>query len=329
MATKQLNDVSVLWVAGSNFPAKTGIKIHNHDYYHLFYLREGEATFQVGEKTYTIHPGESILAKKNVNHGLKPINEKAVRCFEVKFTALDSTTVRMLDSIPIHIPKDNFITQLLQILVDESVLGAPSSPAFTANYLITTINYLYRKFAKTEIGDSTIIETSGLSDLSKKILKYLETNFNKDINLQMIADEIDLNKNYMCSAFKRDTNMTIGNCLMLIRVHKSAELISYSDMSLSQVASNTGFTNISHFNRVFKKIVGIPPGQYRKMFSADMLFPANLEILPEHAQYNGFIVSVLARKKLSTSDILLLEGILDEESTEKLKSAIETQNDDI
>ena len=316
----QYKDVSALWVAESNFPIGSGLNVHNHNYYHLFYIREGEAEFPVEDKTYTIHAGESVLAKKYVYHGLKPVENKMLRCLEVKFSVLSSVTERMIEDIPAHIPQDDFVSKLLQLIVEESILGSPNSSAFTTNYLITLINYLYRKYSKTRESDSKVIDTNGLSDLSKHIINYLENNINDRISLQAIADELGLNKNYICSAFKKDTNMTIGDCDMLIRIRKAAELISYSDMNMALVASSTGFANLSHFNRTFKRIVGIPPGHYRKMFSAKLIVPTDIELSPEFKESNGFIVSVLAGKKFSAADVLLHEGFYKEDDIKISKS---------
>lgn len=99
--------------------------------------------------------------------------------------------------------------------------------------------------------------------------------------------------------------MTIGNCQTAIRIRKAAEMISFSDMNLVQVASATGFTNLSHFNRIFKKIVGIPPGQYRRMFTGSILTKIDDETaIQEVVGQNGFIVSVLGRKRLTIAEII-------------------------
>lgn len=300
-------DVSVLWVAESNFRHQCGIKVHSHDYYHLFVVRQGPLEFPVGDETYTLNTDECVLAKPGVPHGLNEANIPMGRCYEVKFTVSAPRLEVMLSALPDYFPKDTFAAQLVRALVKESTLQEPSTPAFVSCYLTALIQYLYRQYGDKKLSETSIVDTVGFSQVSRDIIQYLEHNYDREVPLQEIADMVGFNKNYICSVFKRDSGMTIGSCQTVIRIHKAAELISFSDMSLNQVAAATGFTNLSHFNRIFKKVVRIPPGQYRRMFAANILTHGQTsdEALNEVLKENGFIVSVLGRKQLSIEDILV------------------------
>lgn len=300
---------NVLWVAESNFPIKGGIKVHSHDYYHLFFIRQGPVDMPMGDETYTLSDGEFMIARPNTPHGMNEVTTRMVRCFEVKFAVSSNRLRRLLDTLPPTFPGDSFVAAIIQELVTESARGEPASPTIASDYLLTLINYLFRHYGVSEEPTSTIIDTTGYSQVSKDVVHYLETHYQQEVPLQEVADALDFNKNYICSAFKRDSGMTIGGCLTIIRIRKAAEFISFSDMNLSQVAEATGFTNLSHFNRIFKKVVGIPPGQYRRMFPADILLPGDVELSPEWMEQNGFIYAVLGGKKLSAETISILEGL--------------------
>ena len=309
MKTCSDRSANVLWVAESNFPIKGGIKEHTHDYYHLFYVRQGPVDFPVGNEVYAMGDGEFILARPGTRHGMNEITVRTVRCYEVKFSVSSHRLERLLAALPLKLSRDSFVSALIQELVDESARGEPASPAIASDYLLTLINYLYRHYGTHEEIHTSIIDTTGYSQVSRDIVHYLEAHYQQEVPLQEVADSLNLNKNYICSAFKRDSGMTIGGCLTVIRIRKAAELISFSDMNLSQVAEATGFTNLSHFNRIFKKVTGIPPGQYRRMFPADILLPGDVEQSPEWMELNGFVYSVLGGKKLSAETISVLEGL--------------------
>lgn len=303
------HDVSVLWVAESNIPYQTCIKLHSHDYYHLFMVRQGPAEFRVGDSRFTLGPNECVLARPGQPHSLEKVVSPIVRCYEIKFTVSGSPIEAFLGAMPNHFPADPFAYSLTEVLVKESTLQKPSTPAFTASYLTTLILYLFRNYGESTPPESTFIDTTGYSKLSREIVQYLERNCHREVPLQEVADTVGFNKNYICSAFKRDTGMTIGNCHTIIRIRKAAELISFSDMTLNQVAESTGFTNLSHFNRIFKKVVHIPPGQYRRMFASGLLSSPDKAVSDPGVQdtlaQNGFIVAVLGRKQLSIADILM------------------------
>lgn len=309
MKTSSDRSANVLWVAESNFPIKGGIKVHTHDYYHLFYVRQGPVDFPVGDEVFAMEDGSFILARPGTPHGMNEVTVRMVRCYEVKFSVSSHRLERLLAALPPKLPKDDFVSALIRELVEESARGEPSSPTIASDYLLTLINYLYRHYGVHEEVDTGVIDTTGYSQVSKDIVRYLESHYQHEVPLQEVADSLGFNKNYICSAFKRDSGMTIGGCLTVIRIRKAAELISFSDMNLSQVAEATGFTNLSHFNRIFKKVTGIPPGQYRRMFPVDILLPGDVEQSPEWMEQNGFIYSVLGGKKLSAETISVLEGL--------------------
>jgi len=85
----------------------------------------------------------------------------------------------------------------------------------------------------------------------------------------------------------------------MIRIRRAAELIVYSDHSLSQVASMCGYASVSHFNRVFLKYVGITPGQCRRAYPADILFGNFSKGSAPNDQPNRFVYSALAHKRIT------------------------------
>ena len=92
---------------------------------------------------------------------------------------------------------------------------------------------------------------------------------------------------------------TVASASALFTPSRAAELIVYSDHSLSQVSSMCGYSSVSHFNRVFLKYAGITPGQARRAYPANILFG-----FPDRAQKpaspsENFMYSVLARKRIT------------------------------
>lgn len=302
--------VNVLWVVESNFVKGNGIKSHEHGYYHLFMVREGCADVTIADRDYRLSAGDFFIVKPGVTHALHDVTIPILKCYEVKFVAMTPQINKLMQTLPDYFPADPFAGALVKELVTEGARGEAGSPKFAGDYAMALIDYLYRHYGVQETSATSIVDTAGYSELSCKIVAYLEEHFVEELPLQEVADAVGFNKNYMCSAFKRDTGMTVGNCLTVIRIRKAAELISFSDMNLNQVASATGFVNLSHFNRIFKKVVGIPPGHYRRMFSGDILTKQDYKGIDDEAiqtilKQNGFIISVLGRKRLSIQGILM------------------------
>lgn len=304
---------SVLWVAESNWVPNSGIKPHSHDYYHLFIVRQGPLGFTCDNEAYSLKDGEALLALPGVVHSMNNTALPMGRIYEVKFMIQSPSLREQLANLPARLPATPFVDELIRELVAESDLQTPSTPSYVSDYLLSLLDFYIRHYGKPYGQDTTIIDTTGFSKTSIEIVQFLESHYEREFSLQEVADAVGLNKNYICSVFKRDSGVTIGSCQAAIRIRKAAEMISFSDMNLTQVASATGFANLSHFNRIFKKVVGIPPGQYRRMFTGDIVNTGDSKAsLQEIITQNGFIVAVLGRKKLTIHDII---KVADEEET--------------
>ena len=298
--------IQALWVAESNWTPDSGVKLHAHDgYYHMFLVREGAAEFTVGKDSRVLQKGMAILAAPGTVHGLINSSDSLVSTYEIKFTSSSPSVLRQLHTLPGYLPASPLSELMAAEIVREGARQEINSQAYVSDYLIALLDYYCRYYGRREKSDTAVVDTSGFSETSKKIVRYLEANYNREIPLQEVATAVGFNKNYICSVFKKDAGMTIGACHTLIRIRRAAEMISFSDMDLMQVSQSTGFVSISHFNRVFKKVVGLPPGQYRRMFPSGILIEDRRpEIIETLKEQNGFIAAIVSRKKMSIQEIL-------------------------
>ena len=141
-----------------------------------------------------------------------------------------------------------------------------------------------------------MIDTLGYNKLSKRVIAFLTDHYGENLSLDDISAGVGVTKNYLCNAFKLNTNITIVDCLNMIRIRKAAEQIVYSDLPLTQIAQMCGYVSASHFNRVFMRYVGMPPGQCRRAYAYDMA--------GENTRLPGsFISSVLSGKPI-TQDMI-------------------------
>ncbi|MBQ4516408.1 MAG: AraC family transcriptional regulator [Clostridia bacterium] len=88
---------------------------------------------------------------------------------------------------------------------------------------------------------------------------------NTEFNVNMIADMLNINANYLSAIYKRKTDMNILDNIRALRVKEAKRLIVETKIPLENIAKQAGFGSITTFNRVFKKFTGISPGIYRNM----------------------------------------------------------------
>ena len=101
----------------------------------------------------------------------------------------------------------------------------------------------------------------------RRLKAYMHNNCSKAISLSDLSRECGRSTVYLSQIFPKYLHLTFGEYLRSIRIEKATSMLSGKNISLSQVALETGFSDQSHFNRCFKRIHGITPGEYVKKFS--------------------------------------------------------------
>jgi AraC-like DNA-binding protein len=101
------------------------------------------------------------------------------------------------------------------------------------------------------------------SDRIKKVLEHVSENFKNQIRLDDVAQLANMSESAFSRYFKKRTRKTFSNFLTDIRIEYACKLLQNDKLSISQIAFDSGFYNLSNFNRQFKAIKKITPLAYR------------------------------------------------------------------
>lgn len=99
-------------------------------------------------------------------------------------------------------------------------------------------------------------------------LDYIEAHYAEKITLDQVANYAFMNSTYMSELFKKEMGITLNDYINNLRIIHACEYIRFSDCSMAQVAEYCGFSDQNYFTKVFKKIVGKTPSQYRGSFAS-------------------------------------------------------------
>ena len=95
-------------------------------------------------------------------------------------------------------------------------------------------------------------------------MTYLSRNYDRRVSLEEIAQAVSFSASECCRVFKKVTGETIFEYLRSYRLARSMELLRNTQLSVSQIAYDTGFCSTSYLIETFKASFGITPLQYRK-----------------------------------------------------------------
>jgi hypothetical protein len=101
-------------------------------------------------------------------------------------------------------------------------------------------------------------------ELKEMIQDQMDTNMS--LSLQQVSEELEINPAYLSREFsKYFENLTFGDYIRKMRIEKAIHFMQTTNYSLTEIAYLTGFSDQSHFNRIFKKQMGENPSSYKKM----------------------------------------------------------------
>lgn len=108
-----------------------------------------------------------------------------------------------------------------------------------------------------------IASRDGGNQYIRKALAYISEHYGQPLTITDLAEFVGLSPNHFSSLFQKSVGMKFHEYLCRVRVEESKNLLLFSDYSLTDIAIAAGFPDQSYFCKVFKRIVGLPPGQFR------------------------------------------------------------------
>lgn len=133
-------------------------------------------------------------------------------------------------------------------------------------FLLQILNRL-SSCKKTKLLSNTAYSSSNFSveanDPVSKVYTYLFNHYKEKITLQEIANYVKQNPSALCRYFRQRTDKSIFRCLAEIRIEHACKLLSYSNLSVSQIAYESGYGNVPYFIKQFESLTQRTPKEYR------------------------------------------------------------------
>jgi len=100
--------------------------------------------------------------------------------------------------------------------------------------------------------------------MQREILTYLQYNYTDPLRLETLAEQFHLSEKYLSRYFKQHFHLTLTQYLMHLRLTHACHLLESTSLPVTEVALQSGFSNVSHFIRSFHASFRMSPLQYRK-----------------------------------------------------------------
>jgi two-component system, response regulator YesN len=105
------------------------------------------------------------------------------------------------------------------------------------------------------------------SSAIRRAIEYIRMNLNQDLSLDSISGSLNLNSYELSRQFKKETGKNITEYINNRRINEALYILENDNISITDVAFTVGFNDVNYFTKVFKKLKGITPSEYRKQKS--------------------------------------------------------------
>lgn len=260
-------------------PNPDSYEMHFHSATEICLPLVGGCYVTTQKEQFFVRAGEVLIVPPGEPHALRMErgSERYLIIFEMNgaFTMKEFSALRSMTLRTIYLSKDEEATEpVRQVLMD--LVAAYESYSTLRNMhcyarLLDVYALLGEKYLPTIASREELNAINRISgeDAFNRALDYVNKNYAEDITLDSLADYAGFSRYTLSRMFSKHTGNTFTQYLNARRVSMATELLSQSDLPITQVALRVGFGSIATFNRVFRSLRGCTPSQFRNVYSAE------------------------------------------------------------
>lgn len=260
-------------------------KGESHNFWEIIYADKGNLQIKAGNKEFILAQGECYFHKPNEFHVHKADGHVAPNIFIISFVC-NSQSMKFYRSKKIKIPAK--LRPLISSIIDEgkksfdlpfnktefiplrlrndSIIGGPQ---MIRTYLEQFLILLLRHEC---IADNTGIFSSGeimTGHIATKMRSKLDTYAYEKISVEQFCKEMRYSKSYLSKIFLTSYGCTINAYINKVKINEAKKLIREQTYNFSQISDMLCFSNPFYFSRVFRRITGMSPSEYKDSVKID------------------------------------------------------------
>ncbi len=254
--------------------------VHQHFFFELIYVLSGSCRQHINQETFTLGAGQFCLVAPNTEHSIGVFDSSIIINILIRHSTFEDIFYNILED-----------TNKISVFFNNSLYAKNQSPYLIADsendsfireqVLLMFMEYIEKsKYYENILNSSLMIlfskllqkyednifysnETKKISSCFSDIMAYIYENY-QHTSLNEIARHFHFSPEYCSRLIKQYTGKSFTKIQQNIRFSKACFFLENTNSTIAEISSLIGYHNVEHFNRLFKKIYGMTPSQYRK-----------------------------------------------------------------
>lgn len=259
------------------------VRWHWHRELELMYVMSGRANFLVNDLSFDLSEGGCLFVNTNTLHAVHPIDGYDCEYVSIVFhmnylfgyahsklaslymlPVTNSQSMRVVD-----FSSNPKAVTLIRNIIHTNYEKSYAYELITKDYLLQLwLLLLEHHHSLSQTADAYPVNQQISLDETrvKEAITFITQHFAENITLEEIAGSIHISKSECCRCFKRCLGCSPFEYLLKYRIYSSTDLLSNpkNNLSISEIAMQTGFNSSSYYNKIFRKYMGCTPSQFKK-----------------------------------------------------------------
>ncbi|WP_127589204.1 helix-turn-helix transcriptional regulator [Paenibacillus koleovorans] len=265
---------------------RSEVHLHRRIYdFELLYLIEGDIEAEVGDQSVRLSSGSLLYLPSGVYHKIRVLTLPFASFLGIHFDYFNELFITRDEDIIVNetqLAPERFcyepsldnggmlflpmyvhrlrpqVVSLMEQLIQEFNLQRPGHPLVCNGLLLQLFGLLRRAVPLKQTGP-TLRYTEAVLELSKQMEEHCE----EDWSNERLARELCVHEDYGIKLFREVVGVTPNKYLQQLRHQRAKQYLRETDWTMATIAHRTGYADEHYFSRVFKKLEGLPPRDYR------------------------------------------------------------------
>lgn len=280
----------------SNLLHSLPVRPHFHYFVEILYLTEGSILAECNEQSFFLSKGDMILFFPSSVHALYTVSD-APFCYEVlKFdpAAFGSHALGSFGSIPdfssllfsgrkkvsastekspantsagIYFPAETLtglpVSSIFHTCVVEAENKQYGFQSLLHTKILELLTYVLRIWRQNGFDTDTLYTAAGQYDSIYSITAYIDAHLEENLKVNMLAARCGMSYSYFAKNFREVYGQSCKKYMESLRLSKAENLLLFTNLDLTYISQETGFSDCSHLIHAFRTKYGVTPHQYR------------------------------------------------------------------
>lgn len=225
----------------------------------FYFVTGGSCRIVIEGKPFHARAGDWFFIPAETRHSYADLPGEPFEKYWIHFDLFPNASLPRLLQLPLAVRGDEETTQLFEHLTEANA-SASLADKLHAKIILLQLITQYLEIARKDDLPVMMEEERGINE----VLHYIHHNLARPLNNRLLAQQCHMHPNHFIRYFSQRTGQTPASYVVQCRMDMARQLLSQTDLPISQVAERVGIPEQSHFARLFRRYCSLTPTQYRR-----------------------------------------------------------------